>query len=82
MERGYRNGSEAKHVTISLSQTPRAITLEIRDDGKGFLPAKVNGRIGGIDLMRRRARSAGATLAVESAPGRGTVVSCSLPIAD
>ena len=72
--------AHAKHTVVSLSQTPGTITLKIRDDGKGFLVDKLDGRITGIDLMRRRARSVGATLEIESAPGRGTVVSCCLPI--
>lgn len=74
----HRHAPTAR-VVVSLAQTPGAITLKIRDDGKGFRAAKRDGRISGLDLMRRNARAAGARLSIKSGPGKGTVISCTLP---
>jgi signal transduction histidine kinase len=35
----------------------------------------------GLDIMRYRANLIGATLAIESAPGRGATVTCLVPLA-
>ena len=54
-------------------------TLEVADDGDGFETRKA-GRMDsyGILGMRERAAGVGATLSVESTPGQGTTVRCSL----
>ncbi|MEX2659265.1 MAG: GAF domain-containing sensor histidine kinase [Acidimicrobiales bacterium] len=53
--------------------------LEVVDDGCGFDPAAVrsSGSYGTMG-MRERAASIGAALSIDSAPGRGTRVRCSL----
>ncbi|MFN4257485.1 MAG: sensor histidine kinase, partial [Saprospiraceae bacterium] len=48
--------------------------FEIRDDGKGFDPKNVRQFSNGLSSMRGRAEELGGTLAVETAPGRGTTV--------
>jgi signal transduction histidine kinase len=66
-------------IVISLSRADGHVTLEVRDDGRGF-PAGRRGAQGiGAKLMRRYARVAGAELKIKSESGRGTIVSCSLP---
>ena len=53
--------------------------LVVRDDGVGF-DASAAGRGGfGLSGMRERAARIGATLQIESAPGKGTVVSVRAP---
>lgn len=55
--------------------------LEVVDDGCGFDPAAVR-RDGSYGMlgMRERAASIGATLSIDSAPGRGTRVRCSMGV--
>jgi len=72
--------AQAKSITIELHTTPgRKIALTITDDGKGF--GKRPGPEGmGLQNMRYRTRVIRGTLKIASAPKRGTVVTCILPI--
>lgn len=56
--------------------------VEIRDDGTGFDPAAKTTPAGhyGLVGMRERARLAGGTLVIDSAPGRGTRLVLRLPL--
>ena len=73
----------AKHagpasVSIELSDTGRALDFTVCDAGAGFDPART--QIGaGIANMRDRIATVGGTLAVDSAPARGTRVHGSVP---
>jgi signal transduction histidine kinase len=70
----------AKKLTISLRATPRALTLEVRDDGQGLGSAPTVGhKLSGLALMHRHASEIQAKLEVRSQPGQGTVVLCTLP---
>ena len=78
--------AHATTVTVRMACTQRRFTLEVRDDGAGFDPdadgdREGNGRAQGLANIRRRAELLDATLAVESAPGRGTTVSLTMPVA-
>jgi signal transduction histidine kinase len=60
------------------------VTVDVRDDGTGFLPASsVNGANGdagfGLTAMRQRVERLAGTLEIESEPGGGTAVSATLP---
>ncbi|MBB5104384.1 sensor histidine kinase [Streptomyces spectabilis] len=73
----------ATRVGVTLSYMAGEITLDVRDDGRGFdpraLPAR--GRAGGfgLDGMRARAERIAGALTVESEPGGGTAVSARVP---
>ncbi len=78
--------AKARRVDVRLASSKRALQLEIRDDGAGFDPAGPadRGRDGsahGLPNMRRRAELLDATLTVQSAPGRGTELSLTMPVA-
>jgi signal transduction histidine kinase len=78
--------AHATSVTVRMACTQRRFTLEVRDDGTGFDPdARVvrgrRGRAQGLANIRSRAELLGAKLVVESAPGRGTTVSLTMPVA-
>jgi two-component system, NarL family, sensor histidine kinase DevS len=64
--------SKATSVFVRLDGSP--VTLEIRDNGVGFdvPPEDRLGIKNGLRNMRDRARTAGADLLYESAPGKGT----------
>ena len=72
----------ANRIFISLTRRGSALNMEVRDDGRGFEPAAVNGSAAGIDLMHRYARAINATLKIQSERGRGTTVSCAVPKCD
>ncbi|MBA2283301.1 MAG: sensor histidine kinase, partial [Acidimicrobiia bacterium] len=71
----------ALHVTVSWRSDEHEATLEVADDGIGF-PVGRAGRMDSYGLlgMRERVSSIGATLDVESAPGQGTRIRCSIPV--
>lgn len=72
----------ARSAVVSLSYQPDAVTLDVRDDGAGFVPGPGggDGRGRGLPGIRARAEQFGGALAVESAPGEGTVLAVSLPL--
>jgi PAS domain S-box-containing protein len=71
--------AKANKVTIEMRITPgRKIALTITDDGVGFRRAAAEGM--GLQNMRYRARIIRGTFKIASAPQRGTVVTCILPI--
>ncbi len=71
--------SEARRIRISLRMNGRGTTLEVRDNGCGFDPARVRRRPAGIGLMLMDSYAAdfGMTLELASAPGRDTIVRAS-----
>jgi signal transduction histidine kinase len=86
----YRIAQEAVHnalrhagatrIDVVLVSTPAATVLQVTDDGVGFEPAGPAARRRlGLASMRERAREAGGTLAVTSAPGAGTTVRLEVP---
>lgn len=70
--------SGAGRIEIGLGMDETAITLSVRDDGRGIDQPTRNGGLG-LDIMRYRANSMGASLDIAPAPGGGTAVTCMLP---
>lgn len=75
-----RRHAAASHITVTLTYYPDEVSLDVADDGGGFDPAGA-AKSGGLGLigMRERAEALGGRLAIESAPGEGTVVAVTLP---
>ncbi len=73
--------AQAKEAEITLAQTPRALTLTIHDNGRGFTPHAVTGSGIGLTNLQRRARKHGGTVVIDSAPGQGTTIRIILPSA-
>ncbi len=78
--------ARAAKVSVRMACTARRFTLEIRDDGAGFDPGAPvtrgrRGRAQGLDNIRRRAELLDARLEIESAAGRGTRLSLTMPVA-
>jgi signal transduction histidine kinase len=73
-----------EHVDVELRAHAQELVLSIRDDGVGFDPAASAPREDcfGLDGMAERARNAGGTLTVVSAPGHGTTVTTRLPFTE
>jgi PAS domain S-box-containing protein len=74
--------SGASRVAVSLESEDHLLRAEVRDDGRGFAkerPFSDEGQGLGLVGMRERARHAGGTLEIDSAPGAGTLVRVTLP---
>jgi PAS domain S-box-containing protein len=73
--------AEASEAEVRLDQTAEGITLEIKDEGKGFSPDKIGGKTSlGITGMRERVLLLDGTFEIVSSPGHGTRIKVSLPI--
>ena len=75
--------ARASTVSVDIKNLGHAVHMEIRDDGKSFnitrvLDSRTNKRLGLIG-MREGVEMVGGVFHVESAPGRGTTVSATLP---
>ena len=68
--------SAATAITIDLRGQADGIAFTVADDGRGFVLGR---SAGGLANMRDRVESLQGTVTVESAPGRGTVVSARVP---
>ena len=53
-------------------EKPKEITLEVADDGQGFIPAQSQHDQLGLGIMRERADDIGARLQIDSEPGVGS----------
>jgi signal transduction histidine kinase len=75
----------ATRVGLTLSYMEDVVTLDVRDDGRGFdasAPHAVHDGGGfGLAAMRERVQRVAGTLAVESERGGGTAVSACVPAA-
>jgi signal transduction histidine kinase len=64
----------AEHVELRLTCEPGRVELTVRDDGAGFDRDAVRSTSLGLTTMAERARAAGGTLEIDTAPGAGTTV--------
>lgn len=69
--------AHANRIGVTLSYMDDEVTLDIRDDGRGFTRPS---RGFGLTAMRERAERVAGTLEIESEPGRGTAVSARVPL--
>lgn len=69
--------SGADRVVLRLERDGSGVRLRVSDEGHGFDAADPGGGFG-LTLMRKRAHSVGAELAVSSVPGHGSQVEVTL----
>jgi signal transduction histidine kinase len=77
--------SKAGRVVVSLEQAGKAVELSVDDDGSGF-PFSGTFNLDELDLLRlgpasirRRVRSLGGELSIESRPGHGSGIKIRIP---
>lgn len=74
--------AQAKTLELSIVLARWGVRMEVRDDGQGFDPSTTAEPGHGIALMRRRAGVAGGSLAIDSAPGKGTRAIVEIPLGE
>ena len=78
--------ARARNVWLQLALDGKQLALSVRDDGIGFDVAAAQRRAAlgaslGVVSMAERAALAGGALRIESAPGRGTALRATFPLA-
>ncbi|GAA4985338.1 sensor histidine kinase [Actinopolymorpha pittospori] len=81
--------AQASRVGLTLSYMEDVVTLDVRDDGVGFVPDRSNqtGPVGpngadghfGLTTMRQRVQRLAGHFEIESEPGGGTALSAVVP---
>src|SRR4051812_14513260 len=71
--------AEARHAEVTVQAYEGYVQVSVRDDGKGFDPARMPASTHGLAGMRHRVEAAGGRLTVSSRPGEGTQVTAALP---
>jgi signal transduction histidine kinase/ligand-binding sensor domain-containing protein len=72
--------SGATRIAVRLEVNGDRLLLEIKDNGRGFNPAELNGSGNGLHNMRQRVNALGGEFTVESLPGNGTTIRASVPL--
>ncbi|MFC1925754.1 histidine kinase [Chloroflexota bacterium] len=80
-----RKHSGASAVVCHLQFAPASVSVEIRDNGKGFdLNKTMRGKVSvghmGLRGMRERATGLGGKLEIQTRPGAGTSITLTLPV--
>jgi PAS domain S-box-containing protein len=69
--------AESSHARVTIRIDAGVLRCEIADDGRGGADVALGT---GIQGLRDRAEAAGGTLSLTSPPGRGTIVTATLPL--
>jgi PAS domain S-box-containing protein len=70
----------ASEIVVALSAHDGWVTLEVADNGRGFVLSALPGGGSGLENMRARAQALGAELDVQSTPGAGTTIRVKLEV--
>jgi PAS domain S-box-containing protein len=71
----------ARRLTVRVARRRQHLVVTIRDDGRGFSPARARAHDTlGLVAMRERAELSGAELTIRAAPGRGTELRLTVPL--
>jgi signal transduction histidine kinase len=74
--------ADAVRAEVEIHSLSEEVQILVRDHGNGFDPESPNDLHPhfGISGMRRRAETLGGSFVLDSAPGRGTVITATLPV--
>jgi two-component system CheB/CheR fusion protein len=72
--------ARASEIIITVHRDDHVLVLSVKDDGTGMRSAARKKKTMGIHLMTYRADVCGGKLEIKSQPGRGTTVSCRVPL--
>jgi signal transduction histidine kinase len=79
MQNADKHAGPAAHVRVELARSPTELSFTIRDDGRGF-DARPAPTAGGLVHIHDRVESIGGVAEIRSSVGRGTAVSCRVPL--
>jgi len=71
--------ASATHVEVEIAVVGSKVTVEVRDDGVGFVVQESYAGRHGLSGMRFRAETLGGAMRVTSSPGQGTTVAIEFP---
>ncbi len=73
--------ASASKVQVSIAKNGEEMLVEVRDDGRGFLPSKADLRSKGFGLfsIRERLQHLGGHMSIDSTLSKGTVVTLTAP---
>lgn len=74
--------AKASKVIVTFKQTKRNLVLRITDDGKGFDHKNLDQTGLGFTSMKERTEKLQGKFKIESAPGEGTVLTITIPMAN
>ena len=80
-----RKHAKASHIGVILDKSNNTALIMVKDDGCGFMLSRLlrpDFSRYGLRTMRERAQAVGGTLRIESAPGKGTCIMASFPLAE
>lgn len=76
--------SHARHVAVAVRIQNQRLVASVRDDGTGFTAEERAERRkrghNGLGMLEQRTRDEGGRLIVDSAPGRGTTITLTVPL--
>jgi PAS domain S-box-containing protein len=68
-------------VSLRVTDVPKALILQVQDDGRGIQAGEIAGLHSlGLLGMRERAQRLGGTFNIQGLPGDGTIVTVSIPL--
>jgi signal transduction histidine kinase len=79
MQNACKHAGERATIRLRMGEEPGTLTFEVTDDGAGFDAAR-RGLGAGFLNMADRLAAFGGSLRVDSAPGRGTRVTGTVPV--
>lgn len=71
--------AKASKVVVTFKQTKKNLVLRITDDGKGFDHKNIDQTGLGFTSMKERTEKIQGKIKIESAPGKGTVLTITVP---
>ncbi len=71
--------AEATQVQVTLQSLEGYVSIDVKDNGRGFTPEHLGAGTHGLAGMRHRVEAIGGRLTVTSAPGAGARVAAVLP---
>ena len=72
--------ARASEIRLSLARSPSGFRAMLSDNGVGFVVDATEGRSHyGLKGMKERVEKLGGTIAIESAPGKGTKIDIAIP---
>jgi PAS domain S-box-containing protein len=75
--------AKASQVEVRLDRTGGAVTLRVRDDGRGFSVNEARkGKSYGLLGLRERTYLLGGEVRIDSEPGKGTTIEVSVPLGE